>query len=249
MEILTVTDLYAGYKDVPVLQGVSLALEEGTTTCLVGGNGNGKTTFLRAVMGQIPATHGAVIYDGEDVTSLPAHRKVGMGLVMVPEGRQLFAALTVKENIELGATPARAHFEREDRRAWVFELFPRLKERLGQRAGTLSGGEQQMVAVARALMAAPRVLMLDEPSLGLAPVMVLRLFEIIKRLRETGITMLLVEQNVPMAMSVSDHAYVLSQGQITLSGPARDLLAMPEVRHAYLGLAAEPGTPGLAPTV
>jgi branched-chain amino acid transport system ATP-binding protein len=232
--LLCVEQLSAGYGEVQVLWDVSLALEEGRTTCLVGANGVGKTTLLRALMGLIPTKSGVAIYGGRDILRLPVHRKADMGLVLVPEGRQLFTNLTVEANLKLGATPkaGRARY----RQNLEFELFPRLKDRRAQVAGTLSGGEQQMLAIARGLMASPRVLMLDEPSLGLAPVMVLNLFQIIHQLKQAGLTLLLIEQNLHMALAVSDDAYVLSEGRITLSGPAAELRDMPEVRHAYLGL-------------
>ncbi len=236
MSLMSVSHLSGGYRDVPVLSDVTLELQEGRTTCLVGANGVGKTTFLRGVMGQLHLAGGTVVYDGRDITRVPAYRKAAMGLVLVPEGRQLFPSLTVEENLDLGATPGRARPQRRHNLEWVLELFPRLHERLRQRAGTLSGGEQQMLAIGRGLMAAPRILMLDEPSLGLAPVMVLTLYDVIRELKAAGMTMLLVEQNVTLAMSVSDQAYVMSQGTIALSGLPRDLEAMPEVRHAYLGV-------------
>ncbi len=231
-----VTGLESGYGEVQILWGVSLGLNEGQVTTLVGSNGSGKTTLLRAVMGLLPAWKGGVSFDGQDVTRRSAHEKAQMGLVMVPEGRQLFTDLTVLENLEMGATPKRAQSERQSTMEWALELFPRLKERLRQTAGTLSGGEQQMLAIARGLMAKPRVLIFDEPSLGLSPLFVLNLFEIIKRLKEQGLTMLLVEQNVQLALAVSDYAYVLSSGKVAIEGPAREVRQMDEVRRAYLGL-------------
>lgn len=236
MNILSVQGLSCGYKNVPILHEVSLELEEGSTTCVVGANGAGKTTLLRALAGQITPSAGRVLYAGEDVTAKPPHTKAGEGIVLVPEGRQLFNSLTVRDNLRLGATPDRAHPRKEQNYEWVLELFPRLRERLNQRAGTLSGGEQQMVALGRGLMAQPRVLMLDEPSLGLAPVMVIAFYEVLARLKNAGITMLLVEQNVPLAMSVSAQAYVLTHGRVSLSGPAAQLSEMVEVQHAFLGV-------------
>ncbi|MBI4494581.1 MAG: ABC transporter ATP-binding protein [Chloroflexi bacterium] len=236
MSLLSVERLCAGYGEVQVLWDVSLALEAGQTTCLVGANGAGKTTLLRAIMGQLPARSGTVTYDGREVTTLPTHQKAGLGLVLVPEGRQLFTSLTVQENLDLGATPHQGRAAYAHNLKWVYDLFPRLAERRNQKAGTLSGGEQQMLAIGRGLMASPRVLMLDELSLGLAPVLVITLYQIIWQLKDAGITMLLVEQNVHMAMAVSDQAYVLSEGRITLSGPAAQVRDRPEVRQAYLGL-------------
>ncbi|WP_437661178.1 ABC transporter ATP-binding protein [Sorangium sp. So ce1182] len=233
---LEVTDLATGYGEVQILWGVTLRLEPGKLTALVGSNGAGKTTLLRAVTGLLPARGGSVVFAGRDVTRLPAHARAGEGLVLVPEGRQLFADMTVHENLELGAFSRRAQPGLRRNLERVFEMFPRLADRRGQKAGTLSGGEQQMVAVARGLMADPKVLMLDELSLGLAPRLVLDLFESLRRLKAEGLTMLLVEQNVAMAMAVSDYAYVLAEGRIHLEGEARELAKKEEVRRAYLGV-------------
>ncbi|XXV17465.1 ABC transporter ATP-binding protein [Sorangium sp. So ce1182] len=230
------TDLATGYGEVQILWGVTLRLEPGKLTALVGSNGAGKTTLLRAVTGLLPARGGSVVFAGRDVTRLPAHARAGEGLVLVPEGRQLFADMTVHENLELGAFSRRAQPGLRRNLERVFEMFPRLADRRGQKAGTLSGGEQQMVAVARGLMADPKVLMLDELSLGLAPRLVLDLFESLRRLKAEGLTMLLVEQNVAMAMAVSDYAYVLAEGRIHLEGEARELAKKEEVRRAYLGV-------------
>ncbi|HEY3115327.1 MAG TPA: ABC transporter ATP-binding protein [Chloroflexota bacterium] len=233
--MLAVEHVSAGYGDVRVLWDVSLVLQPGETTCLVGANGAGKTTLLRTLMGQIGAESGRVVYDGLGITHLATHRRVDLGLVLVPEGRQLFTNLTVQDNLDLGATPRAGRARYAETLAWVFELFPRLKERRLQPAGTLSGGEQQMLAIGRGLMAAPKILMLDEPSLGLAPTLVLSVFQIIKQLRATGLTMLLVEQNLHLALAVGQKAYVLSEGRIAVSGPAAEVREMPEVRKAYLG--------------
>ncbi|WP_437669181.1 ABC transporter ATP-binding protein [Sorangium sp. So ce131] len=233
---LDVTDVASGYGEVQVLWGVSLRLEPGKLTALVGSNGAGKTTLLRAVTGLLPAWRGSVVFAGRDVTRLPAHARAGEGLVLVPEGRQLFADMTVHENLEMGAFSRRAQPRKRRNLERVFEMFPRLADRRRQKAGTLSGGEQQMVAVARGLMAEPEVLMLDELSLGLAPRLVLDLFESLRRLKREGLTMLLVEQNVAMAMAVSDYAYVLAEGRIHLEGEARELAKREEVRKAYLGV-------------
>ncbi|MGK3987241.1 ABC transporter ATP-binding protein [Sorangium sp. So ce136] len=233
---LELTDLATGYGEVQILWGVTLRLEPGKLTALVGSNGAGKTTLLRAVTGLLPAWSGSVVFAGRDVTRLPAHARAGEGLVLVPEGRQLFADMTVHENLELGAFSRRAQPGLRRNLERVFEMFPRLADRRGQRAGTLSGGEQQMVAVARGLMADPKVLMLDELSLGLAPRLVLDLFESLRRLKAEGLTMLLVEQNVAMAMAVSDYAYVLAEGRVHLEGEASELARKEEVRRAYLGV-------------
>jgi branched-chain amino acid transport system ATP-binding protein len=236
MAILEVQDVTSGYGEVQILWGASMSLEPGKLTCLVGGNGVGKTTLLRSVMGLMRPWNGKVIFDGKDVTRLPPYAKAEMGLVLVPEGRQLFTTMSVAENLEMGATNARArpHIERNLER--VYHMFPRLKERARQTAGTLSGGEQQMLAVGRGLMADPIVLMIDELSLGLAPVLALQLFKNLRELRATGLTMLLVEQNVQTALAISDYGYVLSQGRIDLRGPARKLVHDEHVRAAYLGL-------------
>ena len=233
---LEVNDLTSGYGEVQILWGVSLRLEPGKLTALVGSNGAGKTTLLRAVTGLVRRWSGSVSFGGRDVTRLPAHERASEGLVLVPEGRQLFTDMTVQENLEMGAYSRRAQQSARRNLERVLALFPRLAERRAKKAGTLSGGEQQMVAVARGLMAEPKVLMLDELSLGLAPRLVLDLFDALRRLKAEGLTMLLVEQNVAMAMAVSDYAYVLAEGRVHLEGEARELAKKEEVRRAYLGL-------------
>ena len=236
MAILEIKDIASGYGDVQILWGATLSLEKGKLTCLVGGNGAGKTTLLRTVMGLLRPWNGSVAFNGKEVSKLPAHAKAEMGLVLVPEGRQLFTDMTVYENLEMGATNQRArpNFYRNLER--VYEMFPRLKERRGQKSGTLSGGEQQMLAVARGIMADPTILIIDELSLGLAPVLVLQLFESLKVLRDEGITLLLVEQNVQLALAISDYGFVLAEGKVELQGPARKLIKDKHVRTAYLGL-------------
>ncbi|NLF66071.1 MAG: ABC transporter ATP-binding protein [Chloroflexi bacterium] len=236
MALLEIREIASGYGEVQILWGVDLTLEEGQLTSLVGANGAGKTTMLRTVMGLLKPWQGSVWFDGRNVSQLPAHAKAELGLVLVPEGRQLFTDMTVEENLEMGASPRRAkgHLKRNMER--VYTMFPRLKERRYQHAGTLSGGEQQMLAVGRGIMANPVVLMIDELSLGLAPVLVLGLFQSLKELKADGLTMLLVEQNVQMAMAVSDFAYVLAQGQVELKGPSRELARNEHVRSAYLGM-------------
>ena len=236
MAILEVNEVASGYGEVQILWGSSLKLEKGKLTCLVGGNGVGKTTLLRTVMGLIRPWKGTIAFDGQDVSRVPAFTKAEMGLVMVPEGRQLFTDMTVYENLEMGSSNKRATPKLKENLERVYEMFPRLKERESQKAGTLSGGEQQMLAVARGIMADPTVLMIDELSLGLAPVLILGLFESLKALRELGITILLVEQNVQMALAISDYGYVLAEGKVELEGPARDLIKNEHVREAYLGL-------------
>ncbi|WP_376790893.1 ABC transporter ATP-binding protein [Thermoflexus sp.] len=236
MAILEVRNLSSGYGEVRILWDLSFRLEAGRLTTMIGANGSGKTTTLRAVMGLIRPWQGAIFFDGRDITLLPPHRKAAMGLIMVPEGRQLFADMTVMENLEMGAVTGRARPRFRQNLERVFELFPRLKERRDQKAGTLSGGEQQMLAIARALMAEPTILFLDEPSLGLSPLLVQNLFEVIRHLKTEGLTMLLVEQNVHLALAISDYAYVLSGGRIELEGNAREIARDDRVRKAYLGL-------------
>lgn len=236
MTLLEIKDVTSGYGDVQILWGATLSLEKGKLTSLVGGNGVGKTTLLRTIMGLLRPWSGTITFEDRDVSRLPAYTKAEMGLVLVPEGRQLFTDMTVLENLEMGATNQRArpHFARNLER--VYEMFPRLKERSVQKAGTLSGGEQQMLAVARGIMADPVILIIDELSLGLAPVLVLQLFESLKLLREEGITLLLVEQNIQLALAISDYGFVLAEGKVELEGPARKLIKDKHIRAAYLGL-------------
>jgi branched-chain amino acid transport system ATP-binding protein len=236
MAILEIDGLNSGYGEVQILWDAELSVEEGNLTSLVGGNGMGKTTLLHTIMGQLRPTQGSVKFMGNDVSHLPPYKKAEMGLVLVPEGRQLFTSMSVVENLEMGATPKRAkpHFQKNLER--VYEFFPRLLERKDQKAGTLSGGEQQMLAVARGIMSEPVVLMIDELSLGLAPFLVLQLFESLLLLKKAGITLLLVEQNVQMALAISDYGFVLAQGRVALQGPSRELLQNEHVRTAYLGL-------------
>ncbi|MBI4795893.1 MAG: ABC transporter ATP-binding protein [Deltaproteobacteria bacterium] len=236
MNLLEINDLASGYEGVQILWGVNLRLEKGKLTTLVGSNGVGKTTLLSTAMGLLRPWQGNVTFAGQDVTHLSAHARAQAGMVLVPEGRQLFTEMTVYENLEMGAFSRRSQATFKQNLEKVFDLFPRLKERFRQKAGTLSGGEQQMVAVARGLMAEPEVLILDELSLGLSPLLALTLFESLTRLKKTGLTMLLVEQNVSMALAVSDYAYVLAEGRVHLEGPARDLLKNDEVRRTYLGI-------------
>lgn len=233
--LLEIDNVQSGYGEVQILWGVTLKMEQGRLTCLVGANGAGKTTLMRTVMGLIPAKQGAVRFDGQNVTTTSPNYRARSGMVMVPEGRQLFTDLSVLENLEMGATPNHARADMKKNLEWTFELFPRLQERAKQVAGTLSGGEQQMLAIARGLMAQPRVLMLDEPSLGLSPLLTLNLFQTIRKLQARGLTMLLVEQNVQMALAVSDYAYVMNHGKIEIEGEAKRVREMESVRKAYLG--------------
>jgi branched-chain amino acid transport system ATP-binding protein len=234
--LLEVDNLEAGYGEVQVLWGVSLKVRRGALTAIVGANGAGKTTMLRAVAGTIAPWRGRVLFEGEDVTRLPTHAKAARGFALVPEGRQLFSAMSVAENLQMGAFTKRAAAKYTDRLEQVFSLFPRLKERARQQAGTLSGGEQQMVAIARGLMSDPVILIIDELSLGLAPVVVYQLLTTLKRLKEAGLTILLVEQNVHLALALSDYAYVVAEGRIFMEGLPAELAAKPEIRKAYLGL-------------
>lgn len=236
MTILEVKNVSSGYGEVQILWDTSLKLERGKLTSLVGSNGVGKTTLLRTMVGLLKPWQGSVSFDGQDVTRMSAYAKAARGLVLVPEGRQLFTDMTVYENLEMGAFTqrAKANFNQNLERA--YDMFPRLKERSSQKSGTLSGGEQQMLAVARGLMAEPEILMIDELSLGLAPLLVLDLFGILRRLKNDGLTMLLVEQNVQMALAISDYAYVLADGRVELEGPSRELAKNEHVRTAYLGI-------------
>jgi branched-chain amino acid transport system ATP-binding protein len=234
--LLEVQNLSSGYGEVQILWDVSLELEAGKLTALVGSNGVGKTTLLRTLVGLIKPWKGSITFDGRDVTRVSPHAKAAQGIVMVPEGRQLFTDMTVYENLEMGAFTSRSKSDFQRDLAWVYELFPRLEERSTQKAGTLSGGEQQMLAVARGLMAQPEILMFDELSLGLAPFLVLTIFEILQKLKAEGLTMLLVEQNVQMALAISDYAYVLADGRVELEGPSREVAKNEHVRQAYLGI-------------
>lgn len=236
MITLDVKGIESGYGEVQILWGVSLQLHQGRLTTLVGSNGSGKTTLLRTLTGLVSPWKGTVTLDGKDITRLSAHAKAQMGLILVPEARQLFTDMTVLENLEMGATPTRARSAYRKNLEWVFELLPRLKERMNQIAGTLSGGEQQMLAIARGLMSKPEILMFDELSLGLSPLLMMNLFEVIRKLKNQGHTMLLVEQNVQMALVVSDYAYVLNNGRIETEGEAKKVREMESVRKAYLGL-------------
>ncbi len=234
--LLELQKINAGYGDLQVLWDVDLSVDKGEIVSLLGSNGAGKTTTLRVVSGLLKPFSGKVMFNGRDITKLPSNKRVEMGLALVPEGRQLFPEMTVLDNLEMGAYTKRARDKFHDTLEWVFTLFPKLKERRTQLAGTMSGGEQQMLAIARGLMSRPEVLMMDEPSMGLAPKLVLEIFGTVKKLREEGVTILLVEQNAKAALDVSDRAYILETGKIVLHGPAQELLGMDEVRKAYLGI-------------
>jgi branched-chain amino acid transport system ATP-binding protein len=233
--LLRVEDLSAGYGDVQVLRQLTMEVEEGQIVALIGANGAGKTTTLKTVSGLIRPRQGKILFDGQPLHQWPSQRIVKSGLIHVPEGRNLFSDMTVLENLQLGAF-RRGRRDRNQTLKHVFELFPRLAERKSQMAGTLSGGEQQMLAIGRALMSQPRLLMLDEPSLGLAPLIVLNIFEIIREVRETGTTILIVEQNAVQTLAMADWGYVLENGEIVLDGSGKELLANEQIRTAYLGL-------------
>jgi branched-chain amino acid transport system ATP-binding protein len=234
--LLEVEALESGYGEARVLRGASFAVAEGTITAVIGGNGAGKTTLMRAVAGLIPVFAGSVRFDGSDITQLSPSARVGRRLALVPEGRLVFPDFTVQETLRIGAYPAHARHDEASRIAEMYELFPRLEERRRTRAGALSGGEQQMLALARGLMSAPRLLLLDEPSLGLAPGIAARLFEAILEIRRRGTTVCLVEQDVHSTLQIADHAYVLANGAVTLQGLGRELLGSTFIRESYLGL-------------
>lgn len=233
--MLTINDINVFYGAIHAIKGVSLEVNEGEIVTLIGANGAGKSTILRTISGLLKPKTGSIQFEGQEIAGMPAHEIVKTGISQVPEGRRIFAEMSVLENLELGA------FTRKDKDGikadmeLVFERFPRLKERIGQLAGTLSGGEQQMLAMGRALMSRPRLLLLDEPSMGLAPLLIKEIFAIIQDINKTGTTVLLVEQNANMALSIAHRAYVLETGRITLSGAAKELAASDEVRKAYLG--------------
>jgi len=234
--LLEVRDLMLAYGDVQVLFGVSLEVNEGEIVTLLGSNGAGKTTTLRAVSGLRPPRAGDVRFRGETLLATPASRRAELGIALVPEGRELWPQLTVRENLELGAYTRSARGRAAQNLEKVFSMFPRLRERHAQFAGSLSGGEQQMCAIGRALMSEPRLLMMDEPSLGLAPILVDQIFDIVRTLHGQGITILLVEQNLQKALEVAQRGYVIETGRVKLSGSSAQLLADPAIRSAYLGL-------------
>ena len=236
MSLLELRGVEVAYGDLPALRGVSVSVEAGETLSVVGANGAGKTTMLRVISGLMRPRAGQILFDGERLDSLPSHAIVGRGVVQVPEGRKIFPSLTVLENLELGSYVAAAKARRREGLEEVFGLFPRLKERERQAAGTMSGGEQQMLAIGRALMARPRLLMLDEPSLGLAPIIVTEIFRIIGEINRSGTTVLLVEQNTRQALALSRRGYVLENGRVVLEGSGAELLGNEHVKRAYLGM-------------
>jgi branched-chain amino acid transport system ATP-binding protein len=234
--VLELSGIESGYGEVQVLWGISLKARVGQLTTIIGANGAGKTTTLRTTMGSLRPWKGHVTLNGEDISKLPPHAKAARGLVLVPEGRQLFPDMSVEENLEMGAYSPRARPRQKENLERVYQTFPRLKERRKQRSSTLSGGEQQMLAMGRGLMQEPVVLMIDELSLGLAPVLAQQLFLTLKTLKEQGITIILVEQNVHLALAVSDYTYVFAEGRVPIEGESQKVASMDEVRRAYLGL-------------
>ncbi|HEV7577379.1 MAG TPA: ABC transporter ATP-binding protein [Caldimonas sp.] len=234
--LLEVRDLQVAYGAAPALWGVTLEVRLGELLCIVGPNGAGKTTLINAIAGIQPARGGSIVFEGEDITRLPPHRFCAAGIAIVPEGRRLFTAMTVRENLELGSYLPAAKAHRRESLAAALALFPVLEAKLASPAGELSGGQQQMVAIARALMARPRLLLLDEPSLGLAPRVVDDVIAAVQRVNGDGMAVLLVEQNVAMAMAIADRAYVLEEGRIVIEGEPQALLARPEIQRAYLGV-------------
>src|SRR5271169_1994293 len=234
--LLQLEKVESGYGEVQVLWGISLQVRSGNVTTIIGANGAGKTTTLRTIMGTISPWGGRILMNGQDVTKLSPHAKASRGLVLVPEGRQLFPDMSVEENLEMGAYSHRARKRQKDNLERVYDTFPRLQERRKQRSSTLSGGEQQMLAMGCGLMQEPVVLMIDELSLGLAPVLAQQLFLTLKKLRKQGLTIVLVEQNVHLALAISDYTYVLAEGRVEIEGDSREVANMDEVRRAYLGL-------------
>lgn len=235
MAMLEIKDLEVCYGVIRAIKGVSFEVNQGEVIALIGANGAGKTTILHTITGLIPAEKGSILFDGKELTKTPAHKIVSMGMAHVPEGRRVFAQLSVLENLKLGAYTRKNKAEIEESLQMVYDRFPRLEERKNQVAGTLSGGEQQMLAMGRALMSKPRIILMDEPSMGLSPLLVSEIFDIIKVISECGTTVLLVEQNAKKALSIADRAYVLETGNITLSGKASDLMNDDSVKKAYLG--------------
>ena len=233
--MLEIKDLNVFYGAIHALKGISLTVADGELVSLIGANGAGKTTTLHAISGLLPAASGSVLLDGKDLQKVPANTIIGLGMAHVPEGRHVFARMTVEENLRMGAYILRDQKRIAENLEMVYGHFPRLKERRRQLAGTLSGGEQQMLATGRALMTNPKIVLMDEPSMGLSPLLVKEIFSIIQELHKSGITILLVEQNAKMALAVSDRAYVLETGTISMEGPAAELAADDRVRKAYLG--------------
>jgi branched-chain amino acid transport system ATP-binding protein len=232
-DMLEIDDVYTAYDKADVLQGVSLAVKSGSITCLLGSNGSGKTTLVRSILGLTPARAGRIIFDGTDITRIPTHKIIATGIACIPEGRKVFPKLTVEENLRVGAYQETSEKITQARMADIFRIYPRLAERRTQLAGTMSGGEQAMVSIGRGLMRAPKLLLIDEPSLGLSPRLVKENFDIIRQINERGITVLLVEQNVHQTLAISHCGFVLSKGRVATSGTASELAVRKEVRDAY----------------
>ncbi len=232
---LEIDGVYTAYDKADVLQGVSLSVKPGSITCLLGSNGSGKTTLVRSILGLTPVRAGRILFDGVDITRLPTHKIIATGIACIPEGRRVFPKLTVEENLRIGAYQESSDRAILARMAEIFEIFPRLFERRGQLAGTMSGGEQAMVSIGRGLMRAPKLLLIDEPSLGLSPLLVKENFNIIRQINERGITVLLVEQNVHQTLAISHFGFVLSKGRVATSGAPAELAAQEDVRAAYFG--------------
>jgi branched-chain amino acid transport system ATP-binding protein len=234
-DLLEIEGVYTAYDRADVLQGVSLAAEAGSITCLLGSNGSGKTTLVRSILGLTPPRAGRIVFDGTDITRLPTHRIVAAGIACIPEGRKVFPKLTVEENLRVGAYQEASESVIRSRMADILRIFPRLAERRGQLAGTMSGGEQAMVSIGRGLMCAPRLLLVDEPSLGLSPLLVKENFNIIRQINERGITVFLVEQNVHQTLAISRRGYLLAKGRVVAAGTPEQLRDREEVKEAYFG--------------
>ena len=236
MAMLEINNIHTYYGNIHALKGISLYVEEGEVVTLIGSNGAGKSTTCNAISGILNPVSGDIRYNGQSILGLAPHKRVEAGIIQVPEGRMLYPNLTVRENLKLGAYPAATRVKFDKQLGWIYELFPRLRERMGQQVGTLSGGEQQMVAIGRALMSHPRLLMLDEPSIGLAPLIVAEVFAVVEEINRSGVSVMLIEQNAIQALNAASRAYVLEHGHITQSGVAEELLHDDNIRSAYLGI-------------
>ena len=236
MSLLKIDRLNAGYGDIQVLFDLSIEVHQGEVLSIIGANGVGKTTFLKTLSGLMPASSGTVYFKDQEIQGLPPEKVVELGIIQIPEGRRLFSLMSVLENLEMGAYTPKARAKKEEKLREVYKIFPRLEERESQLAGTLSGGEQQMVAIGRGLMANPEVLMLDEPSMGLSPVLREETFRVVQKIAETGVTIVLVEQDVKHSLSISDRAYVMERGQVVMEGSGAELLNNQHVKKAYLGI-------------
>jgi branched-chain amino acid transport system ATP-binding protein len=232
---LVIENIYTAYDKADVLSGISLTVEPGNITCLMGSNGSGKTTLIRSILALTVPRQGRIVFDGVNITGLPTHQIINAGIACIPEGRKVFPKLTVEENLELGAFTEKSKKVVRERLAKVYDIFPRLLERRAQRAGLMSGGEQAMVSIGRGMMCAPKLLLIDEPSLGLSPHFVSECFRVIQLIKKQGVTVFLVEQNVHQSLDISDYGYVLSQGRVAASGTNAELISNPEVRQAYFG--------------